>query len=522
MIENFHFLRPWWLLAILFAAAFLLLASRSTDVRSRWKGVIAPHLLDHLVIDGAGNSRFRPQHLMAGLITLAAIAAAGPTWRKEQPPFVQDTAPLVIAVDVSQTMDAIDVTPSRLERAKLKIKDILAARAGARTAVVAYAGSAHLVLPLTEDAALIETYVDALATRIMPVEGRDTTKALMAADDALFKESAAGTILLITDGVEEKAYPDFKTYQARNNILVLGIGTAEGGPVKTGTGEYLTGAGGGRVIARLDVEGLRNLHALTKTDVATVTADDSDVRWVADRIATHFNQRLAEKGNRWLDAGWWLTIPISLLAALSFRRGWVVRTAVILLMIQPVFGAGRANAAEWHFVDAWLTPDQQGRLAFERGDFEAAAAHFKDPLWRGTALYRAEKYGDAIDAFAAVNTAESYYDQGNALLHLLKFEEAVAAYSQALSLKADWPDAQANLAVAERLLAKQKDEEDEQQQEPSEKPDQIQFDKKGEKGKEGEVDIAEQTSELWMRNIQVSPADLMARKFAIEAGDAKP
>src|SRR5262249_8037460 len=151
-----------------------------------------------------------------------------------------------------------------------------------------------------------------------------------------------------------------------------------------------------------------------------------------------------------------------------------------------------------------LTPDQQGRRAFERGDFEGAAAHFHDPLWRGTALYRAGKYAEAIDAFAAVNTAESYYDQGNSLLHLLKFEDAVAAYKQALTLKPDWPDGQANLAAAERLLAKQKDEEDEQQQEPNQKPDQVQFDKKGEKGKEGEVDVAEQTSELWMRNIQVS------------------
>ncbi len=172
-------------------------------------------------------------------------------------------------------------------------------------------------------------------------------------------------------------------------------------------------------------------------------------------------------------------------------------------------------------MDAWLTPDQQGRRAFERGDFDAAAEHFQDPFWRGTALYRAGKFAEAIDAFATVNSAESYYDQGNALLHLLKFEEAVAAYKQALALRPDWPEAEANLAVANRLLAVKKDEEEEQQQEPNLKPDQVQFDKKGEKGKEGLVNAGEQTSEMWMRNIQVSPADLMARKFAIEAGNSQ-
>jgi Ca-activated chloride channel family protein len=142
-------------------------------------------------------------------------------------------------------------------------------------------------------------------------------------------------------------------------------------------------------------------------------------------------------------------------------------------------------------------------------------------MWKGVSLYRAGKFADAIDAFATVDTAESWYDQGNALLHLLKLEEAVVAYRKALKARKDWPDAQANLAIAERLLKAKKEEEQEEQQ-PNEKPDQVQFDDKGKKGKEGELNIAEQTSEMWMKNIQISPADLMARKFALEAQKGKP
>jgi Ca-activated chloride channel family protein len=143
-------------------------------------------------------------------------------------------------------------------------------------------------------------------------------------------------------------------------------------------------------------------------------------------------------------------------------------------------------------------------------------------MWKGVALYRTGHFEDALDAFAAVDTAESWYNQGNTLLHLGKFEEAVAAYRKATERRKDWPEAQADLVIAERLLKEQQEKEQEQPQEPNEKPDSVQFDDKGKQGKEGQINIAEQTSEMWMKNIQVSPADLMARKFAMEAKGGKP
>jgi Ca-activated chloride channel family protein len=141
-------------------------------------------------------------------------------------------------------------------------------------------------------------------------------------------------------------------------------------------------------------------------------------------------------------------------------------------------------------------------------------------MWKGTALYRAGKFNDAAAAFAAVDSPEAFYNQGNALVHLARFEEAVTAYKKALATRKDWTDAQSNLATAERLLVAAK-RDDDQPQDPNEKPDDIQFDDKGKKGKAGQVNIAEQPSETWMKNIQVSPADLMARKFAIEAGERR-
>lgn len=523
MIADFHFLRPLWLLALAAVPLLIYLVTRRGDVRSQWQDMIAPHLLDHLLIDKGGKRRFQPVHITAALIAVAAIAAAGPTWQRERPPFVEDTAPLAIAIDLNPTMNATDISPTRLERAKLKVQDILERRKGSRTALFAYAGSAHMVLPLSDDAALVKSYLAALSPQIMPVDGKDTAKALQAVEKALANEAVPGTILFMTDGVEHSAFKAFGEYQGRNSLMVLGIGTAEGGPVKTADGGFLTDATGAHVRAKLDVDGLKALQSASKVEVASVTSDDADVSWIVRRIQTNFAAKTAEGLTRWHDLGWWLTIPIAVFGLFWFRRGWTIRWAVYLLAAISLIGNDRAEAADNRFIDLWLTPDQQGRRAFEQGDFQDASETFADPAWRGAALYRAGHFQDAIDAFAENDTAESYYNQGNALLHLDKAEEAIAAYEQALKRRPDWPDAKKNLDIArKRKTDKDKQEQDAQQEQAGIDPDQVQFDDKGKKGTEATVQGGPQTADMWMRNIQVSPAELLARKFAIEAKEEAP
>ncbi len=503
MIADFHFLRPWWLIALLLPPLLIWMASRSGDIRERWKGMIAPHLLESLIVEPDHKNRLRPVWLLGMVMMLVVLGVAGPTWQREPPPFVSDTASLVIAVDLSPTMDATDISPSRIERVKLKIRDVLAARAGARTAVIAYSGTAHLVVPLTEDAALIESYTDALATRLMPKPGKDTGAAFQLADRLLRKDGGPGTILLLTDGIEDAAASPGR--EIASNLIILAVGTQEGGAI----------AGGG--VSKLDIEGLKRFGSDTGASVATMTADDADIRWIVQRVATNFSQQSASEGQRWRDLGWWLLLPTAFFYALSFRRGWVTRVAVLLVAVRVVLPDPAQSAT---FEDIWLTPDQQGRLAYERGDYATAAAVFKDPMWKGTAYYRAGQFKEAANAFALSNTAQAWFNQGNALLHLGSFEEAIAAYENALEKRKGWPEADANLALAKRLLKQQQDNEEPDQ--PNEKPDGVQFDDKGKKGKAATLDMAEETSEMWMKNIQASPADLMARKFAIEAAEKSP
>ncbi|MDH7787233.1 Ca-activated chloride channel family protein [Ochrobactrum sp. 19YEA23] len=518
MISDFHFLRPVWLILLVAPLILVWLAARSSNVRQKWKNMIAPHLLERLVIEGDSKRRFQPATLLALIMAIMILAIAGPSWNKETPPFVHDTASLVIAVDLSQTMDAIDISPSRIERAKLKIHDILASRAGARTAVIAYAGTAHLVLPLTDDADLIKSYTDALSTGIMPRPGKDTNAALTRATDLLKEDGSSGTILFMTDGVEAPAIKSLSD-ERDNGIVVLVIGTTDGGPIKTGDGGFLSSDNGARLVAKLDSDSLEQLRSSNNVAVTTVTDDDADVRWITAQIQGNFAQQQSDKDSRWRDSGWWFLIPAALLFALTFRRGWVVRLGSVIIAFHLI---GNDPASAGTFEDMWLTQDQQGRIAIQNNDFSKAAKLFRNPMWRGVAAYRAGSYQDAINAFATIDSPDSWYNQGNAFMHLKKFTEAVSAYEKALQANPASEDIQANLATARRLLQAQQKEEQDQAEDPGLKPDSVQFDDKGKQGKDAEIAVSEQTSQMWIKNIAVSPAAMLARRFSIEAeGGAK-
>ena len=562
-LAAFHFLRPAWLWALVPAGLLVAVVGWRDNVRRRWRGVIAPHLLDALVVEPRRRWRLRPVHGTALVIALGAVAVAGPTWEEEKPPFVEDRAPLAIAIDLSPTMDAIDVSPTRLERAKLKVKALLAHRQGGRTALYAYAGSTHLVLPLTDDTQLLGTFVDALQTGIMPVDGRDTVRALKAVDADLAKETVPGTVLFLTDGIEPAATAAFRAQvdTGRTQPVLLAVGTAEGGPLRRGASGFVEGPDGQRVFARLDVDALKAFQDASGVPVATFTADDDDVAWVQRRVQSHLAQKDAEGGTRWKEAGWWLTGPIVLLAALWFRRGWTVRwvSAVLLgalLHGQPgsawaqaaVAGPGTrasqptspdpdaasapastptsaspSDARTWRFIDLWLTPDQQGRRAFDRGDYAEAARHFQDPVWRGLALYRAGRFAEAEQSFARVDSPDSDFNQGNALAWQGRYAAAVGRYERALKRRPGWAPAQANLAIVSALVPKKPkdDPDDEAAEDPDLKPDQIDFDDKGKAGKQQVMVASRQTAETWMRNIQTSPTELLARRFALQQRQAR-
>jgi Ca-activated chloride channel family protein len=535
MMAAFHFLRPWWLLLVPLGALLPWLWRRRADPRSQWDAVIAPHLLAALTVGGADAFRWRPIHLVATALVLGGVAVAGPTWRKEPPPFGADTAPLVVAIDLSQTMDATDIAPTRLERVKQKVRDLVRLRPGARTGLVVYAGSAHLVVPPADDPAVLDIYVPALATGLMPVVGKHAADALVLATRLLDESAAtapdttpppAGTILFFTDGVGQDDVTAFAAAlaQSRHQVLLLGVGTSEGGPIRASDGGILTDASGRPVRATFDRTSIQQLGKTAGVPVASVTVDDSDVRWVARRAQHHLEAALEANAElRWHESGYWLTIPLALLGALWFRRGWVVHWAAGIAVLVTM-GAAPAHAADRSVADLFFTPDQQGRWHFEQADFAAAARHFDDPMWKGLSLYRAADLHAALGEFARRGSPEAFFWMGNCYARLGDWQRAITAYDNALAGRPTFPEAAANKALVAALAAKEKDD-DPEAQDPNLKPDDVVFDDEGKRGKAGEVDAplpAEQTAELWMRNLTVSPADFLKQKFQIQAEAVAP
>ena len=324
VLAEFHFLRPEWLWALIPVALIVFMLWRQQSAAARWRSVIAPHLLQHLIVKSQGRSWLRPSHLLGVVLVLAVLSAAGPSWRREPPPFTQDTAPLVIALDLSESMLVQDIQPSRLERAQQKALDVLEGRKGARTGLIAYAGTAHMVLPLTDDPSVLGTYVTSLDPQVMPVPGKRSTVALEEAATMLAQDPTPGTILFLTDGIAESAAPSFAEYtrSQKDQIMVLAVGTEQGGPVPRPDGTF-------GEVRTLDIDGLAALEREADAYVTLVTVDDTDVRRIDRRIASHLTAvQQEDTEGRWRDEGWWLVWPLVVLTLGWFRKGWVVQWEV--------------------------------------------------------------------------------------------------------------------------------------------------------------------------------------------------
>ena len=325
---NFHLLRPMWLWALIPAVGLWVLIMFEQSSTFRWRAVIAPHLLGHLVRHPRGRPWTRPTSFALPCFVISILALAGPTWERQKTPFVHDEAPLVVALDLSQSMNAIDVQPTRLQRAQQKIRDLLALRSGARTGLIAYAGSSHMVLPLTDDAKVIEMYVVSLETGLMPVAGKDPSKALKHAEEILAKETTPGTILFVTDGIAEKYSAAFAEHKkaSPHQVLVLAVGTSKGGPVRLGKEGFLKDARGQRVISTLDRKGLEALERQAGIYVLGATLDDRDVEKLIRKVNTHLRSvQAVDERVPWEDWGYYLIFSVLPFSLVWFRKGWTVR-----------------------------------------------------------------------------------------------------------------------------------------------------------------------------------------------------
>ncbi len=452
-MSTFHFLRPEWLWGFLPLVGLLVFLAKRGATAQLWESVCDAHLLPHVLVGTTGTKSSSPIILVGLAWTLALVALAGPVWSQLPQPVFRAESALVIVLDVSRSMDAQDVAPSRLTRAKHKILDILQARQEGQTALVIFAGESFVVSPLTDDARTMKTLVQTLETSLMPVQGSRPDLALKMGHELLEQVGIPdGDLLLITDGEAEPATVETMQQIASKgrHISILGVGTEEGAPIPE-TGGFVKDDSGAIVVTKLDPGSLQAAARAAGGRYATVALDDRDLGVVLPSVDTSTistptgsNQRTT---NMWREEGPWLVVALLAVALPAFRRGWV--GVVLLCILLPQV----SHAFSWENV--WERTDQQAMKAFEQNDPKQAATLFEQPDWKGIAQYRAGDYEQAQQAFSGIDSPEGHYNRGNALAKLGKYTEAMASYQAALTQQPDHGDAQHNLSLLKKLLEDQ-------------------------------------------------------------------
>ena len=466
LFAHFHFLRPFWLLALLLLPLLLWQWRRTRDAGNPWRAVCDPHLLPHLLQTGESMRGRAAPVLFALGYALAVTALAGPAFRQLPEPLSRNESALIVALDLSDRMRSGDLKPDRLSRARYKLADLLEARDEGQTALIAYAGDAFTVAPLTDDARSLRDLLASLTPETMPVPGQRADRAIALAQQLMHDAGyAEGRLLLVTDRADARAVAAAEQAQAAGlSTSVLGVGTAQAAPIALPQGGFVQDANGEVLLPHLDEASLRELATAGDGGYAALRVDGADLAALGllDARAGEGNLREDERTRaEYRDEGPFVLLALLPLAALAFRRGWLAALALMISLPSP-----RAEA--FGFADLWQRKDQQAYEALQEQQPQRALELAKDPAIRGSAAYKAEDYAQAADAFAqATPDADAHYNRGNALAQAKRYQDALAAYDEALKLSPGMEDAAANKKAVEEFLQQQEQQQQQQQDQQS-------------------------------------------------------
>ncbi len=491
-IMALHFIRPFWLLLLPLAIVIPVMWRVMRRPSGDWSKVCDEHLLRWLSV---GQGSARPGRLspwVAGLVWLiATLALAGPSWEQLPDSSFSSLDARVLVLDLSTSMLAEDLKPNRLTQARYKLADILDAAQEGQTGLVAFAGDAFVVAPLTNDTNTISNMLPALRPDIIPVQGSRPDRGLEMAAGLLTRAGLSrGEILLIADG-GNRAAADVARKLAGKGIYtsVLGVGTPQGAPIPSGDG-FVSDKNGNIVVAHLQRDALQAIATSGGGKYSELNAGSTGDSLFAASENTEFARRDDALGERWKDMGPWLLLLLLPLLAYGFRRG--VLFVLPLIMLPGMLLPGSAQAGVWD--DLWYSRDQQAQQALQQDRAADAATLAKDPALAGEALYRSGEFESAGQAWAQLDDVDGYYNQGNALAKAGQLDQALAAYDEALALDPDNEDAAFNRDLVEQMKQQQDQQEQEEQNQQGEEGDQSQ-DQRGDESQDGDKGDEESSEE---------------------------
>ncbi|SDS09011.1 Ca-activated chloride channel family protein [Halopseudomonas litoralis] len=459
---GFSFARPLWLLALLPAAFLLVLLYQRGWRRSGWEQLLPAQLHGWLLQQHPGGSHALRFTALGLTWTLAVLALAGPVVNSVGEPRRLSESALVIVLDVSRNMLSDDLAPNRLQRAKHKIRTVMQDYPDTQLALIAFAGSAHRVTPLSQDRNTMSSLLAALEPDIMPADGQNVEQALSLAGQMLADQpQRSSQVLLLTSGLDTTER-DALARQAQElgaQLAILGIGTAAGAPVPLAEGGFMRDAEGRILLPRLNTQQLATVARQHGSRYHGITISNRDLDYLVLRPSVDVSSDASERRLP-VDQGHWLVLLLLPLAALGARRGWLGVLLIAALLPPP------AQAFSW--ADLWLRPDQQAMQLLEQQQPAAAAEHFVDPAWRAWALYQAGDYQQAAEAWTQLAATEPdnpqhHFNLGTAQAMAGQYQLALEAYEQALTRAPEHGAARHNRGVVEALLKKLRQQQEDQQ-----------------------------------------------------------
>ncbi|MGS0827538.1 VWA domain-containing protein [Shewanella sp. 0m-8] len=489
-----HFLRPEWFLALIPLGLLLLFLYRSKTASSSWNHYIAPHLAKVLV-GGSIKKKHNNITYLAIAWLIAVFALSGPAFEKKALPVFESAQGRVIVMDMSLSMYANDLAPNRLTQAKFRATDLIDELPDGETGLIAYAGDAFTISPLTRDKATLLNLLPTLTPSIMPIKGSNLEAAITQAQSLLSQGGhVRGDIILFTDGITSTQFKRAESVLKGSpyRLAIIAFGSQQGSPIKLPDGQLLRDNANQIVVAKTDYALLKELATDANGILVPSRADGSGITQIKQWLATTQDTKASDlEGETWQDLGPYFALLLLLPALLSFRNG-MIATFALLLLIQP---SEQAYASAWG--DLWQTQDQQAMQAYQADDYQTAAAQFVDPQWQASALYKAGEYEQALSAFEQDSSANGLYNQGNVLMQLGQYEQAQQRYQSALDKKPQFDAAQSNLALAKKLQQQQEQEQqnsDQSEQQP--KDDQSQQDpSQQDKSQDGQSDSEQSKDE---------------------------
>lgn len=465
---DFTFIRPavLWLLIpalALFFIAFIKHKKQSAD------NLIAPHLAP-FIMNESNTKASQPLWLVAVFCCLAIIFSAGPSFEEKQVPVFQSKSARVIVMDMSYSMYSTDIAPNRLMQSRFKALDMIELFKEGDTALVAYAGSAFTISPLTNDATTLTNLIPSLSPDIMPDKGSNVLAGLDMAKELLTQAGYIdGDIILVTDGIDQEEQSDITSFTSNSSyrLNIYGVGTEQGAPIKLPEGGFLKDSYGQIVIPTINISRLKSLATRSGGKFALYQPSSSDIATFAPSANSELLKDEKQSHALWrIDAGIYGLLILLPLGLYLFRSAAFVGAFLVL----SVLPTQQASALE---LPSFLkNTDQQALDAYKNKDFERAANADSSSL-KGSALYQQGNFDAALEAFSKDKSATGFYNYANALAKSGQLEQAIDAYKQAQTLQPNFSEAADNQALVEQLLEQQQQQ---QQQEGDSQDNQQQSD----------------------------------------------